>query len=32
MREHPDSHYCLASVKCTKQFASTFADVSVIIF
>jgi hypothetical protein len=31
MREHPDSHYCLASVKCAKQFASTFADVSVVI-
>jgi hypothetical protein len=29
--EHPDSHYCLASVKCAKQFASTFADVSVVI-
>src|SRR6266542_589475 len=31
MREHPDSHYCLASVKGAKQFASTFADVSVVI-
>ncbi|CAB4426249.1 unnamed protein product [Rhizophagus irregularis] len=29
--EHPDSHYCLASVKCAKQFASTFADMSVVI-
>ncbi len=32
MCEHPDSHYCLASVKGVKQFASTFADVSVVIF
>ncbi|CAB4475703.1 unnamed protein product [Rhizophagus irregularis] len=31
MREHLDSHYCLASVKCAKQFSSTFANVSVII-
>ena len=30
-REHPDSHYYLASVKYAKQFTSTFADVSVII-
>ncbi|PKC10142.1 hypothetical protein RhiirA5_498690 [Rhizophagus irregularis] len=29
--EHPDTHYCLASVKCAKQFTSTFADVSVVI-
>jgi hypothetical protein len=31
MREHPDSYYCLALVKCAKQFASTFANVSVVI-
>ena len=31
MHEYPDSYYCLASVKCAKQFASTFADVSVVI-
>ncbi|CAI2195468.1 11346_t:CDS:1, partial [Funneliformis geosporum] len=31
MREYPDSHYCLASIKYAKQFASTFADVSVVI-
>ncbi|PKB99677.1 hypothetical protein RhiirA5_429331 [Rhizophagus irregularis] len=31
MREHPDGHYCLASVKCARQFASSFADISVII-
>jgi len=31
MHEHPDSHYCLTSVKGAKQFASTFADVSVVI-
>ena len=31
MREHPNSHYCLASVKGAKQFASTFADVSIVI-
>ena len=30
-KDHPDGHYCLASVKCTKQFASLFADASVII-
>ncbi|CAG8596260.1 7297_t:CDS:2 [Gigaspora margarita] len=30
-RDHPDGHYCLASVKCAKQFASLFANVSVII-
>ena len=30
-REHPDGHYCLASVKYARQFASMFADVSVII-
>jgi len=31
MREHPNSHYCLASIKGAKQFASTFTDVSVVI-
>ena len=31
MREHVDSHYCLALVKCAKQFASTFADMLVVI-
>ncbi|CAG8831689.1 17413_t:CDS:2, partial [Gigaspora margarita] len=30
-RDHPDRHNCLASVKCAKQFASLFANVSVII-
>ncbi|CAB4432215.1 unnamed protein product [Rhizophagus irregularis] len=29
-REHPDSHCCLASVKCARQFASLFADMSII--
>ncbi|CAG8611448.1 203_t:CDS:2, partial [Scutellospora calospora] len=29
--EHPNSHYCLASVKCAKQFASVFSDMSVVI-
>ncbi|CAG8782214.1 20886_t:CDS:2, partial [Gigaspora margarita] len=31
-REHIDGHYCLASVKCAKQFASVFSDMSVVIF
>ncbi|CAG8780207.1 34497_t:CDS:2 [Gigaspora margarita] len=30
-QDHPDGHYCLVSVKCAKQFASLFANVSVII-
>lgn len=30
-RDHPDGHYCLASVKCAKQFATVFSDMSVII-
>ncbi|CAG8810833.1 35705_t:CDS:2, partial [Gigaspora margarita] len=30
-KEHPDEYYCLASVKGTKQFAKTFANLSVII-
>ncbi|CAG8846171.1 1060_t:CDS:2, partial [Gigaspora margarita] len=30
-QEHPDGHYCLASVKYAKQFVSMFADMSVII-
>ena len=30
-REHSDGHYCLASVKYARQFASMFADKSVII-
>src|SRR3954462_10173014 len=30
-RDHPDGHYCLASVKSAKQFASVFADMSIII-
>lgn len=30
-RDHPDSHYCLASVKYARQFATVFADNSVII-
>ncbi|CAG8752264.1 16048_t:CDS:2, partial [Cetraspora pellucida] len=30
-QEHPDGHYCLASVKYVRQFASMFADMSVII-
>ena len=30
-RDHPDGHYCLASVKCAKQFATVFADMSVVI-
>jgi len=30
-QEHLDGHYCLASVKYVRQFASMFADVSVII-
>jgi hypothetical protein len=30
-KEHSDGHYCLASVKCARQFASLFADESVII-
>ncbi len=31
-REHSDGHYCLTSVKYARQFASMFADMSVIIF
>jgi len=31
MRDHPDGHYCLASVKYARQFATAFADKSVII-
>ncbi|CAI2173660.1 13497_t:CDS:2 [Funneliformis geosporum] len=30
-QDHPDEHYYLASIKYAKQFASIFADVSVII-
>ncbi|CAJ0639169.1 5463_t:CDS:2 [Entrophospora sp. SA101] len=30
-RDHPNGHYCLASVKCAKQFATVFADMSVVI-
>ncbi len=30
-RKHSDRHYCLASVKYVRQFASMFADISVII-
>uniref|UniRef100_U9UL61 C2H2-type domain-containing protein n=1 Tax=Rhizophagus irregularis (strain DAOM 181602 / DAOM 197198 / MUCL 43194) TaxID=747089 RepID=U9UL61_RHIID len=30
-QEHIDGHYCLASVKYVRQFASMFADMSVII-
>ncbi|CAB4419366.1 unnamed protein product [Rhizophagus irregularis] len=30
-QKHPDGHYCLVSVKCARQFASLFADMSVII-
>ena len=30
-RDHPNRHYCLASVKCAKKFASLFADASVVI-
>src|SRR6266542_4225044 len=31
-QDYPDGHYCLASVKCAKQFATVFAENSVIIF
>ncbi|CAG8798949.1 16770_t:CDS:2, partial [Gigaspora margarita] len=31
-QKHPDGHYCLVSVKYARQFASMFADMSVIIF
>jgi hypothetical protein len=30
-RDHPDGHYCLASVKSARQFATVFADNAVII-
>ncbi|CAG8509998.1 5897_t:CDS:2 [Scutellospora calospora] len=30
-KEHQDKHYCLASVKGAKQFAKTFANMSIII-
>lgn len=30
-KEHIDSHYCLASVKASKSFASTFSDLTVMI-
>ncbi|CAG8602695.1 17481_t:CDS:2 [Gigaspora margarita] len=30
-KEHPDEHYCLASVKGARQFAQTFSNVSVIV-
>lgn len=29
--EYSDNHYCLVLIKCIKQFASMFADMSVII-
>ncbi|CAG8566140.1 16208_t:CDS:2 [Gigaspora margarita] len=29
--EHIDSHYCLASIKCAKQFVSVFSDMLVVI-
>ncbi|CAI2196407.1 15115_t:CDS:1, partial [Funneliformis geosporum] len=29
--DHPDGHYYLASVKCARQFATVFADKSVVI-
>ncbi|CAB4479452.1 unnamed protein product [Rhizophagus irregularis] len=31
IRDHPDGHYCLASVKSARQFATVFADKAVII-
>ena len=31
MHEYPNSYYCLILVKYAKQFANTFADVSVVI-
>ena len=31
-KEHLDGHYCLASVKYAKQFASMFTDMSTIFF
>ncbi|CAB4493158.1 unnamed protein product [Rhizophagus irregularis] len=31
IRDHPDGHYCLVSVKSVKQFANVFADMSVVI-
>ncbi|CAB4486770.1 unnamed protein product [Rhizophagus irregularis] len=30
-RDHPDGHYCLASTKYARQFATAFADNSVVI-
>ena len=32
MHEHPDNYYYFISIKCAKQFTSTFADMSVVIF
>ncbi len=32
MHEYPNSYYCLILVKYAKQFANTFADISIIIF
>ncbi|CAG8620033.1 3137_t:CDS:2 [Cetraspora pellucida] len=29
--EHPNGHYCFASVKCAKQFASVFSNMLVVI-
>ncbi|CAG8760277.1 39263_t:CDS:2 [Gigaspora margarita] len=31
-QKYPDGYYCLISVKYTRQFASMFADMSIIIF
>jgi hypothetical protein len=31
MNSHEDGHYCLASIKNTRQFAETFPESSVII-
>ncbi|CAG8833440.1 46089_t:CDS:2, partial [Gigaspora margarita] len=30
-KEHPNEHYCLASIKEARQFAQTFSDISIII-
>jgi hypothetical protein len=31
IQDHPDGHYCLASVKSARQFATVFADKAIII-
>jgi len=29
--DYPDNHYCFVSIKCARQFATVFTDMSVVI-